>query len=264
MKNSIFYLLGLLLLFSSCSKRNLAYISDIQGYEAYTEKISNKTKAIIKPDDLLGISVTSINQSAAAVFNMGGLPAYGTSGNTITPIGGERAADPLQIGYLVDEDGYIDFPVLNKVHVGGLTKKEAQAHLVECLQRYLKDPTVNLRFLNYRVTVIGEVNRPSTFTIPNDKINIFEALGLAGDMTAFGKRENVLLMREVGGERTVIRLNLNDRNILSSPYFYLQQNDVVYVEPVKTKEKLTNNSARTVSIVASLASLAVVIVSRLF
>jgi polysaccharide export outer membrane protein len=264
MKNSIFYLLGLLLLFASCSKRNLAYMSDIQGYEAFTEKIGNNTTAIIKPGDLLGITVSSINQSAASVFNNGGLPAYGIGGNTINSIASDRSGDPLQVGYLVDEDGYIDFPVLNKVHVGGLTKKEAQAHLIEYLKKYLKDPTVNLRFLNYRVTVIGEVNRPSTFTIPNDKINIFEAMGMAGDMTAFGKRENVLLLREMGGERTVIRLNLNDRKILSSPYFYLQQNDVIYVEPVKARATQATNTARNISIIASLTSLVVIVVSRLF
>jgi polysaccharide export outer membrane protein len=263
MKIKFFYLLILVALLS-CSKRNLSYISDIQGYEAYTEKVSNNTKAVIKPDDLLGITVSSINQSAAAVFNMGSLPAYGLGGNTIKTNGGEITGDPLQVGYLVDEDGYIDFPVLDKVHVGGLTKKEAQAHLKNCLQKYLKNPTVNLRFLNYRVTVMGEVNSPSTFTIPNEKINIFEALGMAGDMTAFGKRENVLLMREEGGERTVIRLNLNHKEILSSPYFYLQQNDIVYVEPVKAKGNIANNSARTISTIASLSSLAIIIVSRLF
>lgn len=264
MKFKLFYFFGLLLLLVSCSKRNLAYISNIQGYEAYTETITNTTPSIIKPDDLLGIKVSSLNQDAAAVFNRGGLPTYGTAGSTEATIAGDKAGESFNVGYLVDEDGYIDFPVLNKVHVGGLTKKEAQAKLVTCLERYLKDPTVNLRYLNFRVTVIGEVNRPSTFTIPNDKINILEALGMAGDMTAFGKRENVLLMREVGGERTVIRLNLNDKGILSSPYFYLQQNDVVYVEPVQAKENLTNNSARTISIIASLTSLAIIILTRVF
>jgi polysaccharide export outer membrane protein len=263
MKFKLLYFFSLLLFLASCSKRNLAYISDIQGYEAYTETINNTKPAIIKPDDLLGIKVSSLNQEAAAVFNRGGIPAYGTAGSSIPSISEDKTGESFNVGYLVDEDGYIDFPVLNKVHVGGLTKKEAQAKLIEYLQRYLKDPTVNLRFLNYRVTVIGEVNRPSTFTIPNDKINILEALGMAGDMTAFGKRENVLLMREVGGERTVIRLNLNDKGILSSPYFYLQQNDVVYVEPVQAKENMTNNSARTVSIIASLSSLAIIIITRI-
>jgi polysaccharide export outer membrane protein len=265
MKVKPVYFLALLLLFASCNRRNLAYISDIQGFQAYKEPISNAKPAIIKPDDLLGIRVSSLNQEAAAVFNRGGLPAYGATGSSIASVAGERSGESLQVGYLVDEDGYIDFPVLNKVHLAGLTKKEAQAKLVECLQRYLKDPTVNLRYLNFRITVIGEVKQPSSFTIPNDQINIFEVLGMAGDMTPFGKRENVLLMREEGGERTVIRLNLNDKEILNSPYFYLQQNDVVYVETVRAKVEqasITRSYITTAATVVTALSLLIFRIGR--
>jgi polysaccharide export outer membrane protein len=260
MKNNTFYLLGLLLLFASCSKRNLSYISDIQGYDAYKEPIENKTKTIIKPDDLLGITVSSLNQEAAVVFNRGGLPA---SSNRINSPSSEGTGDTQHFGYLVDEDGYIDFPVLGKVRLAGMSRKEAQLHLSDILEQYLRDPVVNLRYLNYRITVMGEVNRPSTFTIPNEKINILEALGMAGDMTAYGKRENVMLIREEADERTVIRINLNEKQILSSPYFYLQQNDIVYVEPVKAKGYQTSNTARNISIIASFSTVVVVIVSRL-
>ena len=261
MKLNFFFLSALLLLFASCSKRNLAYISDIQGTEAYTEKITNTRPAIIKPDDLLGITVSSLNPEANAVFNKGSFPTASTK-SAYSPTTG-RVADTEGQGYLVDEDGYIDFPVLNKVKLGGLTRKEAQEKLTLELQKYLKDPTVNLRHLNYRITVIGEVNRPSTFTIPNERINILEALGMAGDMTAYGKRENVLLIREVAGERTVTRLNLNGSEILNSPYFYLQQNDVVYVEPVEAKATQASNTTRNISLILSAASVIAIILTRI-
>lgn len=259
MNRNLLYLFALLLLFASCNRRNLAYISDIQGTEAYREKITNTSPAMIKPDDLLGITVSSPNPDANVVFNKGSFPMANTR-DSFSPATGRVGVSEGQ-GYLVDEEGFIDFPVLGKVTVGGLTRKEAQAYLADCLQKYLKDPTVNLRFLNFRITVIGEVTRPSTFTIPNEKINVFEALGMAGDMSPYGKRENVLLMREEGGERIVKRLNLNDKEILSSPYFYLQQNDIVYVEPVRARAdqaSTTRNYIATAAAVVTALSLLVI------
>ena len=150
------------------------------------------------------------------------------------------------------------------MQIGGLSKEEAKEKLVEQLEEYLKDPIVNIRYLNYRVTVIGEVNRPSTFTIPSEKINILEALGMAGDMTAYGKRENVLIIREEEGERTMTRVNLNNKELLNSPYFFLQQNDVVYVEPDRLKQVNASTNARTISIITAITSLAIVIATRVF
>ena len=257
--NKIIFSLSVLLLFASCARRNLAYFSDVQGNNEYSETIVNSPEPVIQADDLLSITVTSLNPEANELFNKGVLPA-----GTIADFSRDNRPTALQAeGYLVNREGYIDFPVLGKVKLGGMTKREAKEHLAEQLTEYLNEPIVEIRYLNYRITVIGEVNRPSTFTIPSEKINILAALGMAGDMTAYGKRENVLVIREVNGERKMQRLNLNDTEVLSSPYFYLQQNDVVYVEPDKLKQINANTNARTISIITGITTLAIIIASRL-
>ena len=256
-----FILCLFIILFTSCNRRNLAYFSDMDGQATYTEKVSNATEPKIKPDDLLSITVTSMNPEANQLFNRGTIPSAGTVTDFSTNY---RPTDIRNEGYLVNQQGLIEFPVLGKVQVGGLTKEEAKEKLVEQLEEYLKDPIVSIRYLNYRVTVIGEVNRPSTFTIPSEKINILEALGMAGDMTAYGKRENVLIIREEEGERTMTRVNLNNKELLNSPHFYLQQNDVVYVEPDRLKQVNASTNTRTISIIASITSLAIVIATRIF
>jgi polysaccharide export outer membrane protein len=119
--------------------------------------------------------------------------------------------------------------------LAGLTKEEATEKMTLLIKNHVKNPIVNIRFLNFRITVIGEVNRPSTFTIPTERINLIEALGLAGDMTSYGKRENVLIIKEKDGIRKAVRVNMTKKDVMNSPYFYLQQNDVVYVEPIKIK-----------------------------
>src|SRR5680860_76069 len=150
---------------------------------------------------------------------------------------------------MVDKNGEINFPVLGKVKLGGLSKPQAMEEMTHRLSEYIKDPIVNIRFMNFRITVIGEVNEPSTFTVVTERINILEALGLAGDMTPFGKRENVLIIREKDGVRSAKRFNLNKKDILSSPYYYLQQNDIIYVEPDKIKAIQASTNQRSLTII---------------
>ncbi|WP_245723825.1 polysaccharide biosynthesis/export family protein [Pedobacter steynii] len=167
-------------------------------------------------------------------------------------------------GYRVNETGTIKFPVLGKVSVEGLTISQAQNLIESQLNKYVKNAIVNIKFLNFRVTVIGEVNHPSTFTVSNEKINLLEALGLAGDMTAYGKRENVLLIREEDGRRIMERINLNRQDVLSSPYFYLKQNDVIYVEPDKAKSvEVSNNNRLMPLVVATISAVAVLVATVL-
>ncbi|WP_162055429.1 polysaccharide biosynthesis/export family protein [Pontibacter pamirensis] len=261
MKIKLFYLLGLLLL-ASCSPRNLAYFSDVQEQTDYEEKIVNDTEPKIQSYDLLSVTVTSLNPEASALFNTGEVHTVSSITNfSMTSSAGSSVAKE---GYLVDKEGNINYPILGKVHVAGLTKAQVTQQFTAQLEEHLKQPIVNVRFLNYKVTVVGEVNRPSTFTIPSERINIIEALGMAGDMTAFGKRENVLVIREENGVRKMTRLNLNNKDVLSSPYFYLQQNDVVYVEPDRMKEVQASANTRTLSIIASVTSVLIVIATRLF
>lgn len=231
-------LLVLLVTTSGCAKRNLIYFSDIESNSDFNVKIETSDDPKIQPDDLLKITVSSLSQESNLLFNAGILT---TTGNN------QISTSPLNEGYLVDMNGEINFPVLGKIKIGDLTKSEAVEEMSFRLREYVKDPIVNIRFLNFKVTVIGEVNKPSTFTVPTEKITILEALGLAGDMTAYGKRENVLIIREKDNIRSATRLNLNDKNILSSPYYYLQQNDVVYVEPdaIKAVQASTNQRSLT-------------------
>jgi polysaccharide biosynthesis/export protein len=262
MKLRLFYLLAIVSIACSCTPRNLAYFSDIQEQSTYEEEIANDVEPKIKPYDLLSITVTSLNPEASALFNTGearqtgNISNFSITTNTTNTIARE--------GYLVDKEGFINFPILGKVQLAGISKAQATEKFASELQKHLKEPIVNVRFLNYTVTVVGEVNRPSTFSIPSERINIVEALGMAGDMTAFGKRENVLVIREEKGVRKVTRLNLNSKDVLNSPYFYLQQNDVVYVEPDRMKEVQASNNTRTLSIVAAAASIVSIFVARLF
>ncbi len=243
----LLYLVALLVVTSCGPTRNLAYFSDLKEQTSYSEEITNLTVTKIQPNDLLNITVSSKSPESDMQFNRGML---GATENKVE-------------GYLVDETGYIDFPVVGRVKLAGLTKQEAKDTLATQLNDYLKDPVVQIRNMNFKITVIGEVNRPSTFTVPAEKISILEALGMAGDMTPFGKRENVIVMREEAGKRTMTRLDLNKKDVLNSPYFYLQQNDVVYVEPDKMKQVQASTNTRFLAIVTASVSLATIIIARL-
>jgi polysaccharide export outer membrane protein len=173
----------------------------------------------------------------------------------------------MLLPYLVDNEGYINFPVVGKIHVQGLTKPECEEFIKSKITPYLaatETPVVTVRMSSYRVTVIGEVGHPTVIPVTTEKMSILEALASAGDLTIYGKRENILLIRESEtGEKSVHRLNLNDANIINSPYYYLQQNDIVYVEPNKVKAKNSAIGSSTtiwfsfIGIVTSVASLLV-------
>jgi polysaccharide export outer membrane protein len=244
---------GYFVLLTSCSPtRNLVYFNDLKGQGIYTENITNKVAPLIQADDLLNIAVSSLNAESNLLFNNGVLPSPGGSSANVN-----KSAE----GYLVGGDGTINFPVLGTVKLAGLTKEEAVRKMTAEIKNHVKNPLVTIRFLNFKITVVGEVNRPSTFTIPTERINILEALGLAGDLTAFGKRENILLIREKDGIRTATRVNLASKDILNSPYFYLQQNDVLYVEPVKLKALQGSSSTFYVPLItAGVAILSLLVV----
>ncbi|NDK57502.1 polysaccharide biosynthesis/export family protein [Pontibacter fetidus] len=254
MKTKIGYIIALLLL-ASCSQRNLVYFSDLKEQDVYSEKIINNAEPQIQPGDILSITVNSLSPESNILFNKGGAVSPTADASIL------NASNKIKDeGYLVDESGAVDFPVLGKVMVTGLTAKEAKDKFVTQLSKYLKDPIVNVRFLNFKVTVIGEVNRPSTFEVPNGKVSVLEALGMAGDMTVYGKRENVLIVREKEGQRSMTRINLNNKEFLASPYFYLQQNDIVYVEPDKAKAAQANPNNRFIPImVAAISALAIIL-----
>lgn len=242
----IFFLL--LFCFSCRPSRSLVYFKDLKGSENYRTTVTNAEVLRFQPGDLLSIRVASLNRESDELFNQNGKQAVGNVGvNGI----------PLDNGYLIDSAGYTSFPVVGRVKLGGLTNEQATTSMTAAVSNYVKSPLVSIRLLNFSITVIGEVNKPSTFQVPSGRINILEALGLAGDMTPYGRRENVLLVRERNHVRSTTRLNLNNKEILNSPYFYLQQNDVVYVAPDRLKEVQASTNTRTVTIVSIAATLAV-------
>lgn len=248
----------LLLLLSSCgSVKNVAYLQNSDSiFFASSEYLYD---ARIMPKDVLTITVSTVNPEASAPYNLIVRPTLTNTSSNITASGGS-----LQT-YLVDNNGRIDFPVLGTLQVGGLSKSECEKMIHDKLLPYLnatENPVVTVRMSNYKISVLGEVNRPGMFTVSNEKINILEALAQAGDLTIYGVRDKVKLIREdAKGRKDVITLNLNDANIINSPYYYLQQNDIVYVEPNKVKARNSTIGQSTTiwlsatSILVSLTSL---------
>ena len=221
------------LLLSGCSSyKKVPYLQDADAVNSLQQELP-MYDAKIMPKDLLTITVNATDPEAAAPFNLTVQTPYNATGtNTLN-----RHSTLQQ--YLVNNDGTIDFPVLGRLEVSGLTKSEAENLIRTKLGAYLKEsPIVTVRMTNYKISVLGEVARPGMFTINNEKVNIFEALALAGDLTIWGMRDNVKLIREDAvGQREIINLNLNQVDIVTSPYYYLQQNDILYVTPNKSKAK---------------------------
>jgi polysaccharide export outer membrane protein len=250
----------LILITSSCAtNRKLTYFSNLNVGSDYKAEIKNDIEPKIQADDLLGITVSSLSSESNALFNGGTVaPPTGAIAGSASPVVAKSGE-----GYLVNKEGEITFPVLGKMKLSGLTKEEAAEKLTNEIKKSVKNPTVNVRFLNFKITVIGEVNKPSTFTVPTEKVTILEALGFAGDMTAFGRRENVLIIREKDGVRSVVRVDFTNKDLLNSQYFYLQQNDVVYVEPVKAKVLQSSASSFYLPIISVAASVISVLVFSL-
>lgn len=242
------HLLIIIYIFTFCScaqKRDLAYFSNLAQQSA--EETIQDQPIKIQQNDLLRVNINSLNPESNTLFT--GNRQNTTSGSYEGPT-----------GYRVAKDGMITLPVIGNIQVEGLTIAQAQDALTEKLTRYVKEPIVEVQLLNFKITVIGEVNKPSSFTIPGDHINLLEALGMAGDMTVYGKRENVLIIREQNGKRIMKRLDLNRQDVLNDRFFNLMQNDIVYVEPDKSKAIEYSPSTRIMPIViASISAVAVLI-----
>jgi polysaccharide export outer membrane protein len=215
--NKLIFILIILFLTACASTKETTYFNNIQ-----TGTIPAPTTNVdvpIQKNDILSISINSLNPEASAVFNVSNQPRE-------------------SMGYLVNEDGYIQLPIMGNIRAIGLTKKQLSDQITKLLidQKLLIDPIVNIRHLNFKVTVLGEVARPTVINVPSEKISLLEAIGLAGDLTIYGKRENVLLIREKQtGQKEIFRINLNNDQIFRSDFYYLQPNDVIYVEPNQAK-----------------------------
>jgi polysaccharide export outer membrane protein len=240
-KNKCLFILTIVVLSSCASKKEVVYFQDVGSFETIVDDDSFIPK--FKVDDLVSIHVSTLNPEASAPFNL-----Y-RGGDT------ENSFQPRPVDYLVDQAGEIDFPVIGKLKIVGLSPEELRVLLREKLADYLKNPIINIRLVNFTVSILGEVNRPGTYQINGEEITIMEALGLAGDMTIKGMRRNVLVIRDFDGTKVYYRIDLTSKNATKSPVYYLTQNDVVYVEP--------NQSAITASSLDNRATIAVSIASVL-
>ncbi|WP_245980606.1 polysaccharide biosynthesis/export family protein [Flagellimonas lutimaris] len=236
----------------SCSpSKDVVYFQDASQFETLVDDNTFTTK--FKVDDLVSIHVSTLDPEASAPFNLFRGLEEGV------------AMRPEQVNYLVDKNGEIDFPVIGKVKIEGLSPSETRELLKDKLKDYLKDPIINIRIRNFTVTVLGAVNRPGTYPINGEQITILEALGYAGDISIKGRRDNVMVIRDFDGTKVYNRIDLNQKGALKSPVYYLTQNDVVYVEPNKSgksQSSLDQRASIAISIISTLITSTVIFLTR--
>jgi len=267
MKNTVtqITLLTLCLIVSSCGLfsdkavfkdsgyKNVSYFQDVNHSGYFEEKINNYTPFKIQNGDILGINVNSINQEAASVFNTSTNRVNGAAPDAVSPV----------YGFKVDGSGNVQLPLVGDMKVVGMTTDQVAKQLSTNLLPYLKSPIVNIRVLNFKVSILGDVLRPNVYNIQNERININEAISLAGDLNITANRKNVLLVREEDGNRTYYTIDLTKKDLFSSPYYYLHNNDVIYVDPDKTKYDTVSRSYKRTTLTLSALSIAAVVLSAL-
>ncbi len=242
-----FYLLLAVLSLTSCANiKKATYFNDIPNSK-FKSNLEN-LEPVFRPNDLLSISVSSLNPEATKSFNPVNSSETGNGNQNVSP------------EYLIDEDGDIRFPFLGKIKAAGKTKQALRDEITnELVQRkLLVEPIVNIRYLNFRVSVMGEVSSPSVLTIPSEKVSLLEALSLAGDLTIYAQRDNVLLIREENGVKKLTRIDLTSEDIFTSPNYYLKPNDVIYVQPNKSKVASTSRLLTWVPIILSALSFGII------
>ncbi len=244
------------LLLTNCVKHpQLLYFRNQSEFVPLADhEITNQVRIKIQPDDVLFIIVKSLDQETAEPFNL-------FASNNLANVAGGNAS--LQ-GYLVDPNGFIDFPVLGRLKMSGASIEEAKEMIAGKLTPFLKEPLILIRFMNFRFTVLGEVGGPQTLTVPGERITILEALGQAGDLTPYSNRENIMVIREQDGKRVFGYINIHSPEVFQSPYFYLQQNDIVYVEPTPAKTvDVRDPISEILPLVSGIVSLAALLIALL-
>jgi polysaccharide biosynthesis/export protein len=239
---------------SSCvSTQKTTYFNNAQDAN-FTPSTKDSSLILIQKNDILSIVISSLNPEASAIFNTTNISTtnYTTTG-TYQSTG----------GYLVNSEGIIELPIIGNLKVAGLTKKELKEKITSILieKKLLLDPIVSIRQLNFEITVIGEVGRPSVITVPSEKVSLIKALGLAGDITIYGEKSNVTLIRETDGKRIVKHIDLNSADFLTSPYYYLQANDIIYVEANKDKVASVSRTRQSLPYIISALSMALIAIT---
>lgn len=253
---AIFTLLALVIvMLEGCtSARKLVYFQSMTSHDD-TIMMPKPFVPTIRKGDVLSVQVSSLNPEASAYFNPTSVAETGSITTTTNPL--IRTS-----GYLVDTEGKIKLPLIGQVSVVDSTNAGASELIANRLKPYLKEPTVTVRNLNFRISVLGEVARPALFTIPNEQVTLPEALGLAGDLTVYGRRDNILIIREEGSKRVFSRLDLTKRDAFQSPYYSLHPNDVIYVEPGKVRATTVDRAYLLAPIATGILSLVAIIATR--
>ncbi len=249
-----------LILISSCvSPKELVNFKPLNPVTLSPQQVVNDVDLTAQPEDLLRITVSSLDPAAAVPFN---LPEEDNQRNQNSGGGGILQVE-LTTGYFIDKEGYIDFPVLGPLYVEGMTLTEIKRLIIGKLSEdYLRNPVINIRFLNFKVTVLGEVASPGLVRLSNKRVTILDAIGIVGDFTAYANRTNILVAREEDGVRTFARLDLQNEDIFSSPYFYLQQNDIIYVEPINARvATVADPASRIIQYASAALSLVSIIIA---
>jgi len=243
------WLLVFVVFFTSCiTRKQITYFQDIPGTD--TAKVAENSglrtavyEPVIKPGDILNITIMSLSAESNMLINY---PI--TNQNISTP---EKTLTQATPGFLVDAKGNIQIPLVGEIKVDGLTTNEIRLLLTEKLDKYIQSPTVSVRFSNFKITILGDVTRPGVYPVPNERITIMEALGLAGDLTVFGLRKGVKLIREENGKNKMYKIDLTSKEILNSSFMYLQPNDIIYVDPGSGKAANADNIYRILPIIVS-------------
>jgi polysaccharide export outer membrane protein len=242
--------------FSCVNSKNLSYFQDLSDTSrVHQVDLAPYEPLRLQPDDQLQINISSISPEASQFFNLIQVTPNATIGTTGTQM--------FQNIYSVNQQGLISLPILGDIPVKGQTTEELRIKLKDKLKDYLKEAVVTVKLINFRVTVIGDVGHPMVVPVQGERINVLEALGVAGDMTAYGKRYNVKVVRQREGQFDVAHLNFNESKSIRSPYFQLRQNDVIYIEPYKSKGFVSESWVTLLPIVASVLSLLVISLSYL-
>jgi len=257
------FLIGVLLfgtfLLSSCgAPQGVVYLSNLDSVKYIQIAKAAFKQPLIQVDDILNIAIQTQDVTDPSTFSQTSPIGGGVSG-------GEGSSNTSAIsGFLVGPEGNVEIPIVGVVKVSDLTTEQAKELIKTKASKYYKDPTVQVRFANYKITILGEVNRPSSYIMPNEKVTIFDAISIAGDLTIFGRRKNVMLMRDNGDKKDIIRLDLTSSDVIASPYYYLHQNDVIYVEPSKAKIAANNSSRnQTITMGIAIITLVITIITRL-
>lgn len=256
-KKITFFSLVLTILLCSCgSYKNIPYFQDLNHTLPSKEQVENFSPLTIQPADILGINVSSRNPESSAIFNYN---LNRVNGNVY-----DTSPDNPITGYLVDQKGDIHLPLIGNLKAAGLTTSELREKLNQLLLTYYKDPVVNIRILNFKVSVFGDVLRPNIYTLQNERTTLTQALSLAGDLNITAMRTNIILIREQDGKRNYIPIDLTSKKLFESPYYYLKNNDEIYVQPDRTKYATVDRGYRTATLVLSGLSIIAIVLSNLY